>query len=232
MKKTRIWEKISYWKKILCGQEIYYRRQIKCKCDWIGSHYGGFQVIRNLLTNDSIVYSFGVGEDISFDLTLIEQYGLNVYAFDPTPLAIKFAEKNRVPRFHFEAIGLSNKDEIATFYLSIDIRDISGSIIDKNNNADSIRVEMKKVSTLMKELNHTQIDLLKMDIEGSEYAVLENMLEENILPKQILVEFHHRFPQIGLDKTKNMVRKMNNAGYKIAKISDTGLEYTFLLCPL
>ena len=230
MKNTRIWRKISYWKKVLCHQEIYYRRQIKCKCDWIGSQYGGFYIARNLLNKDSIVYSFGVGEDISFDLALIKRYGLNVFACDPTPLAIKFVKANITHNFHFEAIGVGNKDEITKFYLSTDERDISGSIIDKKENADSIQVEMKKISTIMKKLNHTRIDLLKMDIEGSEYTVLENMLDENIFPKQLLVEFHHRFPQIGLNKTKDIVRKLNKAGYKIARISDFGLEYTFLHC--
>jgi FkbM family methyltransferase len=187
-------------------------------------------VVRNLLTEDSIVYSFGVGEDITFDLALIEQYGLNVYAFDPTPLAIKFVEKaNQLTnQFHFEDIGISDKDEVAKFYLSTDKRDISGSIINKNDDASFIEVEMNKVSTIMKKLNHTRIDLLKMDIEGSEYAVLENMLEEKNFPKQILVEFHHRFPQIEKNQTKKIIQKLNDAGYKIAKISDVGLEYTFL----
>jgi len=231
MQNTRIWNKISYWKKVLCHQEIYFRQQIRCKCDWIGSKYGGFYVVKNLLTKDSIVYSFGVGEDISFDLALIEQYGLNIYAFDPTPLAIEFVKKKNLPaQFHFESIGISNKDETAKFYLSTDERDISGSIIDKNDNAEFIQVEMEKVSTIMEKQNHTQVDLLKMDIEGSEYTVLENMLEEKIFPKQILVEFHHRFHQIGLNQTKNIIPKLNNAGYKIVKISDMGLEYTFLLC--
>ena len=240
MKHTKFWRKISYWKKVICRQEIYFHQQAKAKCDWVGTTYGGFYVVRNLLTKDSIVYSFGVGEDISFDLVLIEQYGLNVYAFDPTPLAIEFVKKMQNPlhsfshpstigRFHFESVGIGDKDEVTKFYLSEDERDISGSIIDKNDNADSIEVEMKKISTLMKELNHTRIDLLKMDIEGSEYAVLENMLDEKIFPKQILVEFHHRFSQIGLNETKDIVQKLNNAGYKIAKISDSGLEYTFLL---
>jgi FkbM family methyltransferase len=230
MENTRFWKKISYWKKILCRQEIYFPRQIKAKYDWVGSEYGGFYVGRGLLTKDSIVYSFGVGEDVTFDLELIKRYGLNVYAFDPTPLAIKFVEKeNLSTQFHFESIGISDKDETALFYLSTDERDISGSIIDKNDNADTIQVEMKKTSSIMKELNHSHIDLLKMDIEGSEYAVLENILEEKIFPKQLCVEFHHRFPQIGLNQTKDIVRKLNNFGYKIAKISDFGLEYTFLL---
>ena len=182
------------------------------------------------MTNNSIVYSFGVGEDVTFDLALIKQYGLNIYAFDPTPRAIEFVEKEDLPpQFYFEGVGISDKDEFVNFYLPANEMHVSGSVIDKNEGVEPIEVEMKKISTIMKSLNHSQIDLLKMDIEGSEYAVLDNMLDEGIYPKQLCVEFHHRFPQIGLNQTKEIIQKLNTAGYKIVKISDHGQEYTFLL---
>ena len=229
MKNTKLWKRLSYWKKVAFGQEIYYPLQTTVRTRWMGSDYGGFYVVDHLLSKDSIVYSCGVGEDISFDLAVMAQYGLNVYAFDPTPLAIKFIGETSVPPlFHFEAIGIGNRDETTKFYLSTDERDISASIIDKQDHAECINVEMQKISTIMKRLTHQRIDLLKMDIEGSEYAVLENMLEEEIFPKQLCIEFHHRFPQIGLEPTRSIIQKLNKVGYKIAKISASGLEYTFL----
>jgi hypothetical protein len=42
---------------------------------------------------------------------------------------------------------------------------------------------------------------MKMDIEGAEYEVLDGLLSSPIKPTQLLVEFHHRFPGIGLEKT-------------------------------
>jgi FkbM family methyltransferase len=39
---------------------------------------------------------------------------------------------------------------------------------------------MKTLKDIMNELGHEHIDVLKMDIEGSEYDVLENILNENI----------------------------------------------------
>ena len=91
-----------------------------------------------------------------------------------------------------------------------------------------IEVDVKKLSTLMQENNHTHIDLLKMDIEGSEYAVIDNILKEKIDIKQICVEVHHRFEGIGIAKTKDLVRKLNENGYYIVAISDTKEEYTFV----
>lgn len=45
----------------------------------------------------------------------------------------------------------------------------------------------------MAELNVEAIDVLKMDVEVSEYGVLKNIMHERILPMQICVEFHNSF---------------------------------------
>ena len=47
---------------------------------------------------------------------------------------------------------------------------------------------------------HDSIDLLKIDIEGFEYEVLQSCLEERIPIKQICVEFHDFFPEISKDE--------------------------------
>lgn len=43
----------------------------------------------------------------------------------------------------------------------------------------------------MKELSHSVIDILKIDIEGSEYDVIEDLINSKIRPKELLNEFHH-----------------------------------------
>lgn len=98
---------------------------------------------------------------------------------------------------------------------------------DEKQNAPII-VDVKTLRTIMEENNHTEIDLLKMDIEGSEYAVVNDILNSKIPIRQICIEVHHRFPGIGIGKTKNMVEQLNNCGYKIVAISESKEEYTFL----
>ena len=60
----------------------------------IGSDYGGWITPMHLLNSTSICYCAGVGEDITFDLGLIERFGCHVFAFDPTPRA-KIHLKNK-----------------------------------------------------------------------------------------------------------------------------------------
>ena len=56
----------------------------------LGTNYGGWYIPKNITLNaDSIVYSGGVGEDISFDLLLSDKYDCNIVLIDPTKKAIQ-----------------------------------------------------------------------------------------------------------------------------------------------
>ena len=93
---------------------------------------------------------------------------------------------------------------------------------------NAIEVPALSLASIAARLGHARIDLLKMDIEGAEYEVLEGLLASPIRPCQLLVEFHHRFPGIGLEMTAGMIRRLQHAGYKIFAISETGREVSFL----
>ena len=67
-----------------------------------------------------------------------------------------------------------------------------------------------------------------MDIEGSEYVVLDDILSAGVKIKQILIEFHHRFKGVGIRRTKEAIKKLRNYGYEIAAISNSKEEYTFV----
>ena len=83
----------------------------------------------------------------------------------------------------------------------------------------------------MLELGHDRIDLLKMDIEGAEYAVIDNLLREGVDVRQLLVEFHHHDHHtdgMSAKRTKKAVQKLNRAGFKIFHVTPRGEEYSFV----
>lgn len=56
-----------------------------------GTSYGGFYVPTNVheyLNENSVIYTIGVGEDMSFDVILANVTGAPIYLYDPTPRAI------------------------------------------------------------------------------------------------------------------------------------------------
>jgi FkbM family methyltransferase len=196
------------------------RVQAVRKLSRIGSDYGGYFVDLSLIPPDPVVYSLGVGEDISFDLSLIEQYGSIVHAFDPTPKVQGWIESQRLPeRFRFEGIGIADFDGETDFYLPARTDFISHSLIRaRQYSSDSIRVPVAKLSTVMKRLGHSRIDILKMDIEGAEYAVLTDLMKDNIEVGQILVEFHHRLSSVGVHKTRTALSSLDDYGMKICYV--------------
>ena len=97
-----------------------------------------------------------------------------------------------------------------------------------NKSEDRFQVSVNKLSTLMAKNHHKQIDLLKMDKEGSEYVVINDLIEENVPVTQICIEFHHCFKGIGLQKTMVDIESLNKNGFDIVAISDSKEEYTFV----
>ncbi len=92
----------------------------------------------------------------------------------------------------------------------------------------AVVVECLTIPSLMARLGHSKLDLLKIDIEGSEYEVIPQMLQRGIVPTQLLVEFHHRFPGIGVPKTKAILKLLANHGYSILAATAGAREVTFI----
>ena len=100
------------------GKVNHLKKGVKCKHIWYGNRYGGFYVCPEFLNENSIIYSFGIGEDISFDRTIIENHNCHVFGFDPTPKAINWVNSQNVPaKFNFFEFGISNKSGFVDFYL-------------------------------------------------------------------------------------------------------------------
>ncbi len=196
----------------------------------IGTSYGSHTLLCDSLDARSIVYAFGVGEDASFDLGLIERYGCQVHAFDPTERSIAWARAtvdHLLWKFH--PLGIAATDGEAAFTSPADETHISFFRAPDENarNREAVRLTVRSLPTIMRELAHERIDLLKMDIEGFEYEVLQSMLETSIRPAQIAVEFHHRMYGYAPAATNDAVLMLRQSGYCLFHVSDTGREYSF-----
>ena len=217
--------------RILLGREFNFKIQTKQEKQWFGNWYGGFYLACSKLGINSVIYSFGIGEDISFDEAVINRFGCMVFGFDPTPRSIDWLENKKVIPAHFNAFeyGIDLTDGMVTFYSPVNPAHVSCSVLSKGRASErSFSVPMKSFRTITRELGHSYIDVLKMDIEGSEYEVIPDILSAGIHIGQIVIEFHHYFIDNGMKRTGELVNLLNSHGYKIFAVSDSGKEVSFI----
>lgn len=191
----------------------------------IGSDYGGWFVPTEMIKPDSICYCAGVGEDITFDLGLIDRVSCDVYAFDPTPKAAAYVAKtaSNQPKFHFFEVGLWSEDKTLKFFAPKNQNHVSHSAVNLQKTDDFFEASCKKISTIMQEMGHDKIDLLKMDVEGAEYEVLNHIIQEGIDIGIIGVEFDQ---PVSVLKTWKMILKLTSGQYDLVNIDEW--DYTFI----
>lgn len=208
-----------------------------------GTEYGGWNLPKNInLSSDSIIYSVGVGEDISFDLLIQDSFNCNIILIDPTLRAIRHYEEiqdfynSGIPSFsgdiqkdYIETISNSSADlskityvkkglwshrDTLKFYKPLNEKYVSHTLIENMYSNNYEMVEVDSLKNIMQQLGHSRIDILKLDIEGSEIVVLRKMLEDKIFPMYICVEFDLKLKMVDpTNETGSIIKELLNNNY-------------------
>ena len=174
---------------------------------------------------DPVYYSVGVGRDITFDAAIIAKHPrLEVHAFDNTPVASEFIKalgfKGGIsPRWHWHELLLAGKDvrelEVALprdrgdsftpasadgVYFDGSKRKAGLDRVDGiNEKADGAakKLPARALWRVTETLGHSYVDVLKVDVEGAEFQVIESWEayygDEGPPVCQLLFEWHERF---------------------------------------
>lgn len=211
------------------GEDLFFAPELRLPTVTLGARGAAWTFCPSGLERASVVYSLGVGEDASFDCELIGQWGVTVHAFDPTPRSVAWAAQQALPpEFVFHPLGVAAEDGLRRFSPPHDPTHVSHSLIGRNPATCMIELPVRRLASIMRELGHERIDLLKMDIEGAEYEVIASLLASGLEVRQLLVEFHHRWPEVGIARTKSALSGLRAAGYRVFSVSASGEEYGLL----
>lgn len=223
---------IRHRARVIQARDLHFRPDVRIPMEVHGTSYGGFAVLKDSLDADASVLSFGIGEDASFDLSLIEKYGCRVHAFDPTPKSVAWVkERVRDSRFLFHECAVSGTDGEIRLFLPKRTDFVSASIQRGTHTSEEyVDVPSRRLCTIVREMGLQRLDVVKMDIEGAEYGVLRDYLADaaNPLPGQFAIEFHHFYREFGLASTRECVAGLKSHGYSLCWVSPTHHEVTFV----
>ena len=185
------------------------------KLQCFGTPYGGWIIpVDFRLSAESTCYSAGAGEDISFDCALVQRFHCLMRLIDPTPRAIQHFNNLKdavklgkqfpinhseeefyrigsedLERILFLPVGLADQDTELKFYMPKNPTHVSCSIANLQKTENYFTAPCLRLANIMQQQGDVSIDLLKIDIEGAEYGVIQDLIASNLLPRLLLVEF-------------------------------------------
>ncbi|HET6337247.1 MAG TPA: FkbM family methyltransferase [Polyangiales bacterium] len=203
-------------------------------CSWDGSlmpfgKVSSWHIAPARLRADSVVVSAGVGTDISFEQELIEYTGCRVLLLDPSPtgIATMARPENQCSRIEFLPVGLAGTDgELVLNPPRVAAEGSFWAAPSATPSQDALRLPCRSLSSLARERGFSRIDLLKMDIEGSEYDVIDDLVRSGLELGQVCVEFHHFMSEISLLRTLRALGRLRSCGLRLAH--KQGSDYTLV----
>lgn len=179
---------------------------------YLGTQQGGWAVPEGLIGSDWVCYCVGAGHDISFELELIDRYGCEVVSFDPAPGAEAIAADAAAGRssFTFMCVGVADEDGTMRMWTASDPSHIALSSENLQRTNQAVDVPVRSLPSVMAELRHQRIDLLKLAVEGLEYELVPKLDLPGMGVKVLAVEFNGLVPP---SRAAGLLDEIRSQGY-------------------
>jgi len=203
---------------------------------------GAWKVPEGYLSSDSVCYSAGAGEDITFDVAIAHQFGCDVHLFDPTPRAIAHfhnlrehalsgesmlvggtshtypVDTHTLDRLHFHPFGVYGSEKTLRFYAPKNPSHVSHSVRNLQDTERFFEAKCKTIQSFMQQFGHDRLDLLKLDIEGAEHSVIDHLIADGVRPRILCIEFDSALQQRRYAEAAMDLNRLVKFGYDLAEI--------------
>ncbi|MFT5259771.1 MAG: FkbM family methyltransferase [Saprospiraceae bacterium] len=198
---------------------------------FFGDRTGMWPLYSAFPNKGGLIYSFGVGNNLSWELELLENYPAQIFTYDPTPASIDWVASQLLPEgLNFSPIGLADFCGDVNFFIPRREGRFNYSVVKRGGKYpnQTIACQVQDLATVAKFNKHTKINVLKLDIEGAEMTALPNALNAGIEIEQILVELHYNYAGVTFSKTVELINSLFDHGYDLFWISSRAYEFGFV----
>ncbi len=192
----------------------------------LGSSYGGWIVPDGLVDPSWVCYTVGIGGDITFDLALIERYGATVRAFDAVTGYVEeaTADAGGEPRFSAHHAAIASADGPLRMQVTHDLGSRSVSSARLYESTEFVELPGRSLESLMSELGDGRIDLLKLDVEGAEYDLLEQLDLRALGVKVFATQLHHTG---SVTAARELIARLSRQGFEPVAVR-SAVKITFV----
>lgn len=205
----------------------------------LGTRYGGWWLDTRRVGAQALLVDAGLGEDISFPAAFLQRFaGSRVIGIEPNPRSLAYCRAHPLPGMDIlERAFWAKAGETLTFHLPRAQEDlpkgadgVSGSLVGSHEYVDggaTVSVGTVDLAAVLEYAGAGECAVLKLDIEGAEYAVLERLCASGDIRRagQVLIEFHHRVTHHALDETEAVSERVVSCGFEL--VHTEGRNYIF-----
>lgn len=157
-----------------------------------------------------------------------QMYRARIYAFEPDPPSIAYLGRRFATEPDIECLpyGLGGEDAwlpmvqrgMGSTLYAVD----TGGGEDRGETEDRVEVQVRDVVGVLDELGHAEVDIIKLNIEGAEYALLERLISAGRLHqiRVYTIQFHEWHE--GAHRRRRRIQR------ELAKTHDKVWDYPFV----
>ena len=189
--------------------------------------------VRGPLREGSLVVDCGTGFDANFSQAMIASFGARCVGFEPTRKHHESLDRiveQTAGRFTYHKRAMAAAAGPLRFFESV--ASVSGSFMTghihvRRDETTTYHVATTSIDGIFELLNVERIDVLKLDIEGAEYEVLESVSHAALdRVGQLIVEFHdHCVPECTPGRTRAIIDRLRSAGFRV--FGWDGIDFLF-----
>jgi len=161
--------------------------------DWVKDRGDLIHRLDYSLTTTSTVWDVG-GYEGQWASDIFARFGCRIEVFEPVPEAAEFVMRrfssNPSIRIHAHALGVEEG------HVQLSLSGDASSLEPSACHGAPLTVEVRDVVNVWRNLNTTWIDVMKVNIEGAEYALLERLIATGLISQigELQVQFHDFIP--------------------------------------
>jgi FkbM family methyltransferase len=170
------------------------------------------------LNENSIVFDIG-GYKGEFAGDIFCKYGCHIYIFEPimeyyTEIKNKFINNSKIKVFPF-GLGMKDSSELISF------NENSSSLF--RSSEKQVLIQIKSLNGFIEDNNIFNIDLMKINIEGAEYDLLDSLISKN--NHSIVQNFQIQFHDFVFSDGKERMFKIHS---ELVKSHSLSYQYEFV----